>query len=142
MFGRSRETPKGLKKSSEKERKRRVGGDEGANVGLMDYTKEPRRQITYNNLETGIQSVCLGGAGEEVCAHIEIAAVFQCSASVCGKADSKEMTKHRHQIDVFFWVSVRKRGCMRVLLFIMIVLFSSVQCLYSRRLQEGSRVKQ
>lgn len=33
--------------------------------------------------------------------------------------------------------SVTERGCVRV-----IVLFSSVQCLYSRHLQEGSRVKQ
>lgn len=38
--------------------------------------------------------------------------------------------------------SVRERGLVRVLLLVMIVLFSSVQCLYSSRLQEGSRVKQ
>lgn len=50
----------------------------------------------------------------------------------------------RRQIDVSWIFSVRERGRVRVLLLIVIVLFqfSSVQCLYSRRLQEGSRVKQ
>lgn len=54
-------------------------------VSLMDYTKEQRWQITYNNLGKG---AFVAVQGEKVCAHIKVAAVFQCSASDCSKAHS------------------------------------------------------
>lgn len=48
--------------------------------------------------------------------------------------------KHRCRIDVF-WVFQSEHGYVTVLLLSMIVLFSSGRRLYSRRLQEGSRVR-
>lgn len=57
---------------------------------------------------------------------------FQCSALNCSKAD----WNRRNTDDKLKFFSVRERGCSRVLLLIMIVL-SSVQCLYSGRLQGG-----
>lgn len=48
-----------VSKSSE-----RREGDKGSKFGLMDYTKQTRQQITYNNLETGV-------CGQVFCAHIE-----------------------------------------------------------------------
>lgn len=45
-----------VSKSSERE------GDKGSKFGLMDYTKQTRQQITYNNLETE----CVG---KFLCAH-------------------------------------------------------------------------
>lgn len=49
----------------------------------MDYTKQTRQQITYNNLETGV-------CGQVFVRTSKVAAGFQCSALVCGKADLKD----------------------------------------------------
>ncbi len=69
-----------------------------------------------------------GRCSGEVCAHIKIAAVFQCSALDCSKADCEgKLTKRRRQIDAsWIFFPVRERGRVRVLLLIVIVLFSSV----------------
>lgn len=66
-----------VSKSSERE------GGKGSKFGLMDYTKQTRQQITYNNLETGV-------CGQDFVRTSKVAAGFQCSALVCGKADSKD----------------------------------------------------
>lgn len=66
-----------VSKSSERE------GDKGSKFGLMDYTKQTRQQITYNNLETGV-------CGQVFVRTSKVAVGFQCSALVCGKADFKD----------------------------------------------------
>lgn len=123
------------------ERERDDGGAEvsrDVNVGLMNYTKEPRWRITYSNSETGVR----GGAVMEK--FVRTSKNCCCFSVQCLGIAVKLIVKNWRNTDVvfFFFFQVRERGFVRVLLLIMIVLFSSVQCLYSRRLQDGSRVKQ